>query len=220
MHWSAEELTPARRYGLAIGLVVPRPIAVVGTIGPDGRVNLAPFSYYSMLSSEPFMLGFCPANDEQGGEKDTLRNCKPRWEGGTGVFTVGVATDAIIRRVVACGEPLPYGASEFELAGLTPIPGISVAAPRVAESPATFECETFQVIRFGPGVPSAGNLVIGRVLRVHVDERILDERQRIDPAKLDAVGRMGGTGYARTRDRFDLPVGRGALSHGTGRNPA
>lgn len=212
MHLAPDELTPARRYSLLIGTVVPRPIAVVGTISPDGRPNLAPFSFFNVLSSDPLMLGFCPANDDRGAEKNTLRNAKPTWEGGTGSFTISVATDPIIRRVVACGEPLPYGESEFELSGLTAAASVSVAAPRVAESPASYECETFQVLRFGPGLPGAGNLVIGRVVRIHVRDDLVDERMRVDPAKLDAVGRMGGIGYVRTRDRFDLPVGRSALN--------
>jgi flavin reductase (DIM6/NTAB) family NADH-FMN oxidoreductase RutF len=207
-----EELPAARRYALLIGTIVPRPIAVVGTVSPDGRENLAPFSFFNALSSDPMMLGFCPANTEEGGEKDTLRNAKPTWEGGTGQFTISVATDAIIRRVVACAEPLPYGASEFELAGLTSAQGVAVRAPRVVESPVSYECETFQVIRFGPGVASAGNLVIGRVLRIHLRDDLVNERMHVDPAKLDAVGRMGGFGYTRTRERFDLRPDRSSLA--------
>jgi len=206
------EDVPARlRYNLLIGAVVPRPIAVVGTVSPAGAFNLAPFSFFNAFSAEPMMLGFAPGNNARGDEKDTLRNCKPRWEGGTGVFTVSIATEAIINRVVGAAEELPYEESEFDLTGLTPVASLEVAAPRVAESPVSFECETFNVVRFGQGKPGAGNLVIGRVLCFHIDESLVHERMHIDPESLRAVGRMGGITYTRTRDRFDVPVGRAAL---------
>lgn len=200
------------RYKILIGAIVPRPIAVVGTRAHDGSsINLAPFSFYAGAGSEPMSLLFCPANDERGEEKDSLRNAKPRSEGGSGEFTVSVAVASIIRRVVAAAEPLPYGASEFELSGLTPVKGSVVAAPFVRESPIAFECVTRQVVRLFPSVPNAGNVVIGQVVRVHVRDDLMDERHRIDPAKLDAIGRMGGLGYATTRDCFELPWGAPAL---------
>ncbi len=211
MHLRSEQIPQRLRYNLLIGAIVPRPIAVVGTVSPKGLVNLAPFSFFNAFSSEPMMIGFAPANNAQGEEKDTLRNCKPPWEGGTGVFTVSIATEDTIRRVVAAAEELPYGESEFELAGLTPTPSIDIGAPYVAESPIAFECETFNVVRFGLGQPGAGNLVIGRVVRVHLDDALKNDRMHIDPDLLRAVGRMGGSGYTRTRDRFELPMGRAAL---------
>ena len=205
-------LDAERAYKLLIGAIMPRPIAVVGTRSPDGTsVNLAPFSFFCGVGSNPVTLCFCPANDESGGEKDTLRNAKPVAEGGSGEFTVSVAPHRIIRQVVAAAEGLGYGESEFALAGLTPIDGVQVGAPRVAESPVAFECRTMQVIRTNPGAPSGGNLVLGRVVMIHVDDAVIDARGRIDPAQLDLVGRMAGLGYCTTRDRFDLPWGRAAL---------
>lgn len=207
-----EEIPPHLRYNLLIGAIVPRPIAVVGTISPDGRPNLAPFSFFNAVSSDPMMLAFAPANDAEGNEKDTLRNAKPTWEGGTGVFTISLAVEPIIRQVVAASEPLPYGESEFDLAGLSPVAGDAVAAPRVGESPIAFECETFQVLRFSRGTPDGGNLVIGRVLVIHLADELRHPRMHVDPALLKAVGRLGGAGYARTSDRFELPRGRAALT--------
>ena len=205
-------LDAERAYKLLIGAIMPRPIAVVGTRSPDGSsVNLAPFSFFCGVGSNPVTLCFCPANDEAGGEKDTLRNAKPVAEGGSGEFTVSVAPHRIIRQVVAAAEGLGYGESEFALAGLTPIDGVQVRAPRVAESPVAFECRTMQVIRTNPGAPSGGNLVLGRVVMIHIDDAVIDARGRIDPARLDLVGRMAGLGYCTTRDRFDLPWGRAAL---------
>ena len=206
------ELPADRRYALMIGTIVPRPIAVVGTCAPDGsEPNLAPFSFYAGVGSDPMCLLFCPANRPDGSEKDSLRHAKPRDEGGSGEFTVGVATEALVRRVVACAEELPPDRSEFDLAGLTPVPGIKVRAPRFAESPIAFECRTRQVIRTNPGKASGGNIVIGEVVWIHADPQLLDERLRVDPDQLQAVGRMGGLSFTRTRDRFDLPYGAKAL---------
>jgi flavin reductase (DIM6/NTAB) family NADH-FMN oxidoreductase RutF len=156
-------------------------------------------------------LIFCPANRADGSEKDSLRHAKPREEGGSGEFTVGVATEPLIRRVVACAEELPADRSEFELSGLTPVPGTRVRAPRFMESPIAFECRTRQVIRTNPGKASGGNIVLGEVVWIHADPALLDERLRIDATRLQAIGRMGGLEFARTQDRFALPYGEQAL---------
>src|SRR4051812_13402193 len=99
-------LSPSDRYKLLIGAIVPRPIAVVSTISPDGRPNLAPFSFFNGIGSNPMTLLFCPVNALDGGEKDTLRNCKPVAEGGMGEFVVNAAVEAYERQVAACAEPL------------------------------------------------------------------------------------------------------------------
>ena len=112
----------------------------------------------NLIGSNPMTLMFCPANDLEGNEKDTLRNAKPTSEGGTGEFAVCVATSGIIKKVAVAAEPLPPGESEYELAELTPIPCESIKPPRVKESPVCFECETMQVIRTNPGAPSIENV--------------------------------------------------------------
>lgn len=206
-----DSLDVATRYKLLIGCILPRPIALVSTISPDGRPNLAPFSFFSGVGSNPLTVLFCPANDAEGREKDTLRNCKPREEGGNGQFVVNVASASYINRVAAAAEPLPYGESEFELAGLTPSPSLLVRPLRVLESPVAFECETMQVIRTNPGAPAGGNVVIGRVVHAHVRDEAINDRHHIDPEVLDLCGRMGGTTYCTTRERFQAPMGRAAL---------
>lgn len=207
-----EDISQPERYKLLIGCILPRPIAFVSTIAPDGEsVNIAPFSFFNGVGSNPMALLFCPANRPDGSEKDTLRNCKPMNEGGTGEFVVNVATETYIRAVAAASESLPYGDSEFDLIGLASAPSAVVRPPRLAESPVAFECRTMQVIRTNPGAPAAGNIVIGRVVHVFVRDDLMNERFHIDPAKLGAVGRMGGLGYTRTRDRFELPMSREAL---------
>lgn len=200
------------RYKLLIGSIVPRPIAVVSTCDGLGRLNLAPFSFFAGVGSNPMTLLFCPANTPQGDEKDTLRNAKPVGEGGVGEFVVNLSPESIIRQVVAAAEPLPHGESEFDLSGLTPATSTVVRPPRVLESPVSFECRTLQVIRTNPGAPSGGNIVLGQVVSVFVRDGIVNDRFHVDAAALDAVGRMGGASYCRTRDRFDLPMGRRALA--------
>lgn len=213
MEVDPESLAINERYALMIGAIVPRPIAVVGTCDAAGRPNLAPYSFCTGFGSNPMGLVVSVANPPGGaGEKDTLRNAKPVAEGGTGEFTVSVATESNILQVVACAEPLGPGESEFDLAGLVPIAGRRVRAPRPDGSPVTFECVTQQVVRMAPGVAGASNLLIGRVVHVHVRDDVLDARGRIDPALLAAVGRLGGLEYCTTRERAAIPAGREALA--------
>lgn len=211
MQLDPADLAPADRYKLLIGCIVPRPIALVSTVSPDGRPNLAPFSFFNGIGSVPMTLLFCPVNKADGSMKDSLRNALPAAEGGVGEFVVNVATEGYAKRVAAAAEPLEYGESEFALSGLTPGPAERVRPPRVVESPVSFECRTLQVIRLNPGVPAAGNVVIGEVVYIHLAEGLVNERFHVDPARLAAIGRMGGLGYTRTRDRFEMPMGRRAL---------
>ena len=199
------------RYKLLIGTIVPRPIAFVSTVSQDGAFNLAPYSFFTAVGSNPMTMLFCPGTKVDGSDKDTLKNSLPHAEGGTGQFVVNVATEDYALKVAASAEELPHGESEFELTGLRPIPSSQVRPPRVAESPVSYECETIQVIRTNPGEPTSGNVVIGRVLCVHVDDKLVNERFHVDTEKLKAIGRMGGPEYCRTRDRFKMPRGRQAL---------
>ncbi len=201
-------ISRAERYKLLIGGVVPRPIAFVSTVSPDGLVNLAPFSFFTAIGADPMMLMFCPANKEDGSEKDTLRNAKPIGEGGTGEFVVNIVPVAIAEAMAACAAPLPYGESEFAFSHLTRAPSLNVRPPRVGECPISFECVTERVIRTNPGAPGGGNVVIGRVVHVHVLDAAVNARLHIDPVTLDALGRMSGPkGYCTTRDRLEVPRG-------------
>lgn len=218
MEIDPETLTIAERSKLLVGAIVPRPIALVSTVAPDGSsTNLAPYSFYNGVGTNPMTLLYCPANKADGTEKDSLRNSKPRGEGGQGEFVVSVVSEAIAAQMAASAAELPYGESEFVFAGLTPAPSVRVKPPRVLESLVAYECETMAVVRTGPaGGAHTGNVVIGRVVSVHVADSVLRERMRIDPDALGAVGRMAGETYARTRDRFDLPRGKAAVGQAPG----
>jgi flavin reductase (DIM6/NTAB) family NADH-FMN oxidoreductase RutF len=211
MQLSPDALSPVERYKLLIGLVVPRPIAWVSTLSPDGRPNLAPYSFFAGVGSNPMTVVYCPSNDSAGGEKDSLANSKPSAEGGTGVFAINGVPERHARAAAASAEALPYGESEFDFVGVASAPCERIACVRVADSPWTFECETMQVVRTNPGVPGGGNLVVARVVHVHVEDALLDAKLRVDADRLDAVGRMGGFDWVRTKDRFAQAPGRAAL---------
>lgn len=211
MEFDPEALSVGNRYKLLIGAIVPRPIAFVSTVSALGKTNLAPFSFFNGVGSNPMTLLFCPANRPDGSEKDTLRNCKPIEEGGTGEFVVNVAVERYARAVAAAAEPLDAEDSEFDLVSLARERSHVVRPPRVAESPIAFECRTLEVVRTNPGRPGGGNVVLGQVVHVFVRDDLVNDRMHVDADKLAAIGRMGGHGYLTTRHRFDLPRGRAAL---------
>jgi flavin reductase (DIM6/NTAB) family NADH-FMN oxidoreductase RutF len=202
----------ADRYKLLIGCIIPRPIALVSTISPGGRVNLAPFSFFNGIGSNPMTLLFCPVNGPDGSPKDTLRNLMRPEYGGVGEFVVNLATEDYARQVAGAAEALPYGQSEFELTGLTEAASVKVRPPRVAESPVSFECRTLQVVRLNPGEVGGGNVVIGEIVHVYARDGVLNERLQANPDQIRAIARMGGPMYCRTRDRFDMPMGKEALA--------
>jgi len=186
-------------YKLLIGSIVPRPIALVSTVSHDGIRNLAPFSFFTGISSKPALICFCPGPRPDGGlRKDTLENITRTKE-----FVVNIVSEEIAEAMNLTSGEYPPEVDEFAIAGLTAIPSDLVKPPRVAESHVNMECRLYLSIEFSE-LPGGGNLVIGEVLRFHVDDRIV-ENFKIDPDQLRAVGRMGGpTGYTRTRDRFDM----------------
>ncbi|MBI3550610.1 MAG: flavin reductase family protein [Elusimicrobia bacterium] len=188
----------AERYGLMISVISPRPIAWVSTIGADGSTNLAPFSFFTGICAEPMMVCFAPVRDRTGAKKDTLVNVEA-----TKQFVVNIATEETAVKMNQTSASYPYGVSEFEKAGLTPVPSARVRPPSVKESPVHLECELHQTVTLSEG-PAGGTLVIGRVVFARVDERVW-KNGRISHADLKPIGRMEGVWYARTTDAFELP---------------
>jgi flavin reductase (DIM6/NTAB) family NADH-FMN oxidoreductase RutF len=193
-------------YKLMTGIIVPRPVALVSTMDRNGVANLAPFSAFSLAGSNPPAVLFCPvlraaaaetANPRSGVRKDTLRNIEE-----TGEFVVNAVSEAIVAAANETAAEVPPGVDEFVLAGLTPQPSQAVRPFRVTESPAQMECRLLQVVYVGRA-PGAGVVVIGEVLRFHIREDLVEDF-RVDPAGLDAVGRMAGNTWVRTRDRIEL----------------
>jgi flavin reductase (DIM6/NTAB) family NADH-FMN oxidoreductase RutF len=211
MDINPQEIDAGNRYKLLIGSVVPRPIAFVSTISPDGHHNIAPFSFFVPIGANPMLLAFCPANNLDGSPKDTLVNASPA-PIGVGQFVVNIAAAPYQHQMAATAEALPPDESEFDFASLSPSESKLVRPPRLAESPVCFECETTEVKLFTDGEPGGSNMVIGRVVHIHIaDDALLNERFHVDSNRLAAIGRMGGRDYCTTADLFELPVGRAAL---------
>lgn len=177
-------------YYLLNSLIVPRPIAWVSSRSAEDVANLAPHSYCTVAATDPPMLAFTSL-----GDKDTVRNIRA-----TRDFVVHVADHALVERMNLTSADAPSDISEFELAGLTRVPSERVRSWRVGEASVAIECVLDRVEEVG----NNGRMVLGRCVAFHVAERLWDAKDRVDPALLDAVARMGGSTYATTRDRFDL----------------
>ncbi len=177
------------------GVIVPRPIAFVSTMSPDGEVNLAPYSFFNAVSYSTVV--FSSSRHVGNKSKDTLRNIEE-----TGEFVVNIVVDSIAEAMNSTAAEYPEGEDEFEIAGLTHAPSQIVKPPRVAESPVNIECKLDQIVQIESGAHEHG-LVIGTILLMHVHDDVI-EGHRIDQAKLMATGRMAGNMYCRTNDRFEM----------------
>ncbi len=198
MHLPAHELPIEARYKLLTGTIIPRPVAVISTISPNGVLNVAPFSYFSIVGHAPMALSFAVAGPKPDGTwKDTLRNAQLPTEGGTGEFVVNIATEYYAKQMARTATPLAADISEFDFAGLTPAASAVVRPPRIGEASVSFECRTLHVVEVG-----RSRLVVGEVVYLYVDDALVDNRFRVDFSQLRAIGRMAGSRYARTTDTF------------------
>lgn len=187
-------------YYTLIASILPRPIAWVATRSPAGQRNLAPFSFFSGVTARPASLMFSVVRGDDGRLKDTARNVLA-----TEQFVVNIVPHALASAMARTSSAQPPAVDEFALADLESVPAETVAADRVVGSPVQFECRLMQAVPIEDAGALTAHLFIGRIALIHVADDVLDDRGRIDPAKLDAVGRMGGGQYCTTRDRFTLP---------------
>jgi flavin reductase (DIM6/NTAB) family NADH-FMN oxidoreductase RutF len=185
-----------RAYPLLVSLVTPRPIALVTTISPDGKVNAAPFSFFNLLGANPPICAFAPGDRENGMPKDTALNIRATHE-----FVVNLVDEKIAEAMNQCAASLPYGENELIRAGLTAAPSSVVKPPRIAESPASLECVEWGTLQIGKN-----RVVIGLIKRLHLRNELYDpEKKRIHTDKLFLIGRMSSPDwYCRTRDRFEM----------------
>lgn len=172
--------------------VVPRPIAWVSTTSEDGVDNLAPYSFFTVASVEPPVLLFAPVDDAEG-LKDTPRNARD-----TGEFVVNLVTEDLAEAMNETSATLPAGESEFDHAGLERADSTAVDPPRVAGAKVAFECSLHELVDVG-----GSTLVLGEVRHVHLEKSVTTDG-KIDIDEIDAVGRLAGSLYARTDDRFSL----------------
>ena len=185
-------------YAWMTGTILPRPIAWVSTISADGKTNLAPFSFFQGVCSNPPTLMFVPVNARDGAKKDTVRNIEEVPE-----FVVNLVSYARAEQMNATAALLPHGESEFDKFGIAATPSERVRPPRVAAAPVAFECTLDRIVHIGEG-PLAANVVFGRIHVAHVSDAVLGADAKPDPAKLDLVGRMGGELYATTHELFTI----------------
>lgn len=198
MYLDVTDASPLTIYHHLVGIVTPRPIGWVSSIDEEGRVNLAPFSFFNVFGANPPVVVFSPLLRRDGSRKDTLLNVQA-----TGEFVLNAVVESLADAVNVSSADLPRGESEVEPSGLTLLPSSRVKPPRIAESPAHLECKVMQIIATGEG-GLAGNLVIGEVVAIHIDDRILDAEGRVDPSRLKSIGRLNGDWYSRTTDLFEL----------------
>ncbi|MEM9643913.1 MAG: flavin reductase family protein [Planctomycetota bacterium] len=197
MNVDPQTLSTNAMYHWMVGLIAPRPIAWVSTRSSDGVDNLAPFSFFNGVGANPPSLMFCPVNDGSGNPKDSLVNVRE-----TGVFAVNLVTESVAESMNQSSHAYPSDVDEFDMAMLEKVPCQRIAASRVAKVAACFECEMLHAISLGHG-PGGANLVVGKIVHLHVDDAWIDDG-RLTHRRLQTIGRMGGSEYVRTTDRFEM----------------
>lgn len=190
-------LPTRERYAWMTATVLPRPIAFVSTVSPDGVVNLAPFSYFNGVSSTPPVLSVAIGPKRGGVPKDTIRNIEA-----TGELVINVVPRAIAELMVKTSGDYAPDVSEFDVSGLTRVPSQLVRPPRVGECPIAFECRCLQVVKVG-APDMATSLVLAEVVLLHVADDVLTDG-RVDPHKVDPVARLGASLYATLGDVWEI----------------
>ena len=210
-HLDPKELSIPELHGYLVGAIGPRPVAFASTIDAEGRPNLSPFSFFNVFGANPPLLIFSPARrGRDNTTKHSYHNVKAVPE-----VVINVVTYAMVRQTSLASTEYAEGVNEFVKAGFTPIPSDVVRPFRVKESPVQFECRVQQVIETGTG-GGAGNLVLCEVVRIHVDEDLLDERGKIDQRRIDLVGRMGGNFYCRAHGDALFELAQPSTQNGVG----
>ena len=200
MELNRSEIPLSSFYKVIMGSVVPRPIAWISTLNSAGIPNLAPYSFFNIVCQNPPTILFCPGVRGTDGElKDSYVNVRENKE-----FVVNIVSEELAEKMNMTATELPEDVDEFEYAGLRAAASTMVSAPRVAESPVSFECKVSQIIDVGDGSPGSGWVVLGEVVHIHVADEVLLPNYRIDLDKLNPIGRLSGPRYARTSDRFEL----------------
>ena len=194
-----------------LGAVGPRPICFASTIDKDGNRNLAPFSFFNVFSSNPPIAVFSPANSGRtGAQKDTLLNVLEVPE-----VVINIVNYEVVHQMSLASSPYEKGVDEFVKAGLTPIASESVKPFRVKECPVQMECKVTEVKALGEG-GGAGNLVICEVLKIHINDEVLDANDMIDQKKIDLVARMGGNWYCRADENSMFEITKPITTQGVG----
>lgn len=209
------EISTGKLHGYLLGAVAPRPIAFASTIDKDGNPNLSPFSFFNVFGANPPTMIFSPARRVRGNTtKHTLQNAEVTKE-----VVINVVNYSIVHQMSLTSTEYPEGVNEFVKAGFTMLPSDKVKPFRVAESPVQFECKVKDIIYTGDE-GGAGNLIVCEVVKLHINEDILDENGAIDQHKIDLVARAGGSYYSRAREGFfEIPKPISTLGIGVDKIP-
>jgi flavin reductase (DIM6/NTAB) family NADH-FMN oxidoreductase RutF len=197
-----DDISTAERQSWLQAAIAPRPVALASTVNKHGLVNLAPFSFFNLFSADPPVLIFSPAlRVRDGSRKHTLMNVEEVPE-----VVVNLVDESILQKVNQCSADYPDGVDELAAVGFTPLASVKILPPRVGESKVQFECQVMEIKPLGHK-GGAGNLVICRILMMHLDDRILDAGQKISPFLFRQVARLGGDWYSAIRENslFQLP---------------
>lgn len=196
-----ESITAYQRYKLMASLIVPRPIALVTTLGATGVANAAPFSMFNMIGEDPPILMISINRLKDGGFKDTAANILR-----SGEFVVHISDEAMAQKMHDCGEAFPSDVSELAAVGLTPVPALSVAPPRILEAPVAFECVLHEKLE-----TASRYVFIGRIVHLAARDGLIDtEAWRVNLREYHPVARFGASFYTRTSERFSLNGASGA----------
>jgi flavin reductase (DIM6/NTAB) family NADH-FMN oxidoreductase RutF len=205
------KLKTAQFHGYLLGAVAPRPISFASTVDKNGTVNLSPYSFFNAFGSNPPTLIFSPARRvRDNSTKHTLDNVLEHPE-----VAINIVSYDIVEQMSLSSTEYQKGVNEFTKAGFTEAPSQMIKPPRVQEAKVSFECKVSDVISLGEQ-GGAGNLIVCEVLLMHIDDEILDENGKIDPFKLDAVGRLGGDWYVRASGSALFEVAKPLRTMGIG----
>lgn len=199
---SPSDISQPELHAYLLSAVAPRPICFASTVDKDGNVNLSPFSFFNVFSSNPPMLIFSPARSGRDGSmKHTHQNVLEVPE-----VVINIVNYPMVEQMSLSSTAYDKGVNEFEKAGFTQVKSDVVAPPRVGEAPVAMECTVTQVIPLSDA-PGAGNLILAKVERMHIQEEYLAADGQLDTQKLDLVGRMGGSWYTRSSgdSLFEIP---------------
>ncbi|MFD0993284.1 flavin reductase family protein [Tenacibaculum geojense] len=210
-----KDISTGKLHGYLLGSVAPRPIAFASTVDVDGNPNLSPFSFFNVFGANPPTLVFSPARSVRNNTtKHTLDNAEATKE-----VVINVVNYDIVQQMSLSSTMYPKGVNEFEKAGLTMLPSDEVKPFRVAESPVQMECKVVDIIYTG-SEGGAGNLIVCEVVKLHINEDVLDENGQIDHYKIDLVARAGGNFYSRAREGFfEIPKPLTTLGIGVDQMP-
>ncbi|KGD74868.1 flavin reductase [Tatumella morbirosei] len=196
LYFDFQALTERERYKLLIGTVIPRPVALVTTLSREGIPNAGPFSFFNVLTHDPAIVAIGVENYADMQFKDTARNIRE-----TGEFTVHIADSALVNQMEICAIKFAPDIDELQEAGLKTVPGQQVKCPRILSAPAALECRRHTILQVG----AAREIILGEVVGVYIrSDAVNSANLHIDQKIMDAVGRMGGNTYCKTREQFDI----------------